>query len=250
MQTNPAERGKGGWMNVWELLRVHFPENAYTLLREVRNAAGYNATRSADGVAVGLWPSRGLEIEGLELKAHRQDWINELKNPAKAEQIFQFCDRWWIVAEKEGIVKQEEVPAPWGFMEVRGEKLFTVIKAPKLEPKPLTKGFVVCMLKRASSGMIPLSEIASKIAEAKKEGGLSSNYRIKYLEEEITNLKSGIAEFEKESGVHITRWNAGNIGKAVELINRHGVQNIKNEFLHLKDQADRISQNIAEIINH
>jgi hypothetical protein len=236
-------------MDIWELLRVHYPTNAYSLLREVRNAAGYNATRSADGIAVGLWPSRGLEIEGLELKAHRQDWIGELKNPAKAEAIFQFCDRWWVVAEKEGIVKQEEVPAPWGFMEARGEKLFTVIKAPKLEPKPLTKGFVVCMLKRAVSGMIPQSEIKDKLEEARISGGLTSSYRVKELEDDVHSLKETIVEFEKESGLHITNWNAGNIGKAVKMITDCGAERIKDQLLRLKNDIDKIGENIVEVIN-
>ena len=64
-------------VGIWDLLNMRFPSSAYSVFREVRNRAGYNATRSADGVVVGLWPSRGLEIEGLELKAHRQDWIKE-----------------------------------------------------------------------------------------------------------------------------------------------------------------------------
>lgn len=236
-------------VGIWDLLNMRFPSSAYSVFREVRNRAGYNATRSADGVVVGLWPSRGLEIEGLELKAHRQDWIKELKTPQKAEEIFQYCDRWWIVAEKEGVVKEEEVPSPWGFMERRGDKLFTVIKAPQLTPKPLSKEFIVCMLRRASSGMIAISEIASKISDAKAEGALSSSYRIKDLEEEVLNLKNSMAEFEKESGIHLSHWNAGNVGKAVELITRHGVQNVVNEFMDLKDKADRISANISEIIS-
>ncbi len=135
-------------MNVWKLLENRYPSKEYALLREVRNAAGFNSTNSADGIVVGFWPSRGCEIEGLELKSGRGDWLVELKNPQKAEAFFNYCDRWWIVAERTEIVKLEEVPSPWGFMEVVGDNLKIRKPAPKLEPSGIKKEFVVSMLKR------------------------------------------------------------------------------------------------------
>ena len=61
----------------------------YALFYEVANATGSAATRSADAIAMGLWPSRGLYLQGFEIKVSRSDWLSELKNPAKAAREFE-----------------------------------------------------------------------------------------------------------------------------------------------------------------
>src|SRR5271154_3135095 len=95
-------------------LQRKFPPAEYALLPEVSDQAG-GRNRSADAVAMNTWPSRGLEVHGVEIKSYRSDWIKELKNPAKAENIFKYCDRWWLCAATEGVVKENEVPETWGF---------------------------------------------------------------------------------------------------------------------------------------
>jgi hypothetical protein len=82
-------------MSVFEILRKRFPENEYALMAEVRDKAGFDASRSADYIAVNLWPSRGLSVNGIELKSFRSDWLSELRKPEKAEKIFQYCDYFW-----------------------------------------------------------------------------------------------------------------------------------------------------------
>lgn len=64
---------------------------------EVRNATGANAKRSADAVALNLWPSRGLTVRGFEIKVSKADLRNEIAQPDKAEAIATYCDEWWIV---------------------------------------------------------------------------------------------------------------------------------------------------------
>ncbi len=50
--------------------------------------------RAADAVAMDLWPSKGLEIHGHEVKVSRSDWLSELKQPEKCEPVKRYCDRW------------------------------------------------------------------------------------------------------------------------------------------------------------
>lgn len=57
----------------------------HAFLAHVRNAAGFDANRTFDAVAVNLWPSRGLSIHVYEVKVSRSDWKRELAKPAKAE---------------------------------------------------------------------------------------------------------------------------------------------------------------------
>lgn len=97
---------------------------------------------------MGIWPSNGHLIHGFEIKVSRGDFLNEMKDPTKAQAVFQFCDRWSLVTPS-GLVKADELPAPWGLMTFDGKSLRTVKAAPPLDPVPLTAGFVAAMLRRA-----------------------------------------------------------------------------------------------------
>ncbi|HYJ21079.1 MAG TPA: hypothetical protein VEW07_03530, partial [Solirubrobacterales bacterium] len=63
----------------------------------VRSAAGFDARRTIDAVSLNLWPSRGMLLDGYEIKVSRSDWLRELKNPAKAEEFAGLVDRLWLV---------------------------------------------------------------------------------------------------------------------------------------------------------
>lgn len=99
----PKERGGNG------------PEWAF--VEHVRNAAGFNANRTIDAMALGLWPSRGMELHGYEVKVSRADFRREIADPAKMDAFAHVLDRFWIVAPK-GVVPANELPATWGLLEV------------------------------------------------------------------------------------------------------------------------------------
>ena len=87
-----------------EALRVRYPENSYAYFPHLREHTGGGPTRIGDAVVFGLWPSRGMQVEGFEVKISRSDWLRELKDPSKAESIFKYCDLWWLVAGDDKIV--------------------------------------------------------------------------------------------------------------------------------------------------
>jgi hypothetical protein len=100
-----------------------------------------------------LWPSAddGLELTGFELKVSRADWLREMKDPTKADPIKQFCDRWYLVIGDSKVVKYpHEIPSGWGLKLAEGDKIITMIEAPKLEPKPLDKAFIAALMRRAT----------------------------------------------------------------------------------------------------
>ncbi len=101
------------------LKRRYDPKN-FAFLWEVGNATGANCRRHADALAMSLWPSRGMVLIGHEIKASRSDWVKELDNPEKAEAVYQYCDRWYLVVGDASIVKPGELPATWGLMVPRG----------------------------------------------------------------------------------------------------------------------------------
>jgi hypothetical protein len=64
-----------------EALTVRFSGEEWARFFEVASGTGAQAGRSADMLAMNMFPSRGLRIHGVECKASRSDWLRELKNP-------------------------------------------------------------------------------------------------------------------------------------------------------------------------
>jgi len=121
----------------------------YALFFEVGDATGGRARRWADAVAMGLWPSRGLALQGFEIKVSRSDLTSELKNPAKAESIARYCRYWWL-ATPPGLVREGELPEGWGLYEAHANGLRCVKQAPALVEEPVSPAFLAAILRRAS----------------------------------------------------------------------------------------------------
>lgn len=235
----------------WPLLQKRFPAGEYALLAEVSDAAGFSRSRSADGIAMSLWPSRGLGLHGIEIKSFRSDWLRELKMPEKAENIFKYCDQWWLLTTDETIAKMEEIPATWGWMAIKGKRLLTMKEAPKLTPEPLTKHFIAALLKRASKGMIPAASIADQIEDAKKLGEQSAKtnetYELKRLREEVADYKKMISGFEEASGLKFDRWsNEKKIGEAVKFITSGGLPSILRNLKQIQGNFAGINRMMNE----
>lgn len=203
--------------DVRDALRLRYAPPAFALFEEVGNGTGSNCRRHADAVAVGLWPSRGLDIEGIEIKVSRSDWLSELGQPEKADAIAKFCDKWWLAVGDEKIVQPGELPANWGLLVLRGDKLICKIEAPKLEPQGATKTFIAALLRRADE------TIGKRLALAKQEGIKIGEERgpedhaatVASLQRAIDAHLMTIEEFEAKSGIKLDQWSAGDLGQAV-----------------------------------
>lgn len=137
------------------MLAARYCAPEYAFIPQVRNATGYSSTvRTADGIAMGLWPSRGMEVHGFEVKVDRADFLHEIKQPDKAEEIGRFCDKWWIAVADEKIVKEGEMPPGWGLLAPRGSKLVMVRDALKRECQPLDRTFVAAVLRSIGSKIV------------------------------------------------------------------------------------------------
>jgi hypothetical protein len=112
-----------------ELEEKHTEASVLALLRKRHAAPGFDAMRTAAAMALGLWKSRGHELHGFEVKVNRSDWRSELADPAKAEGWCEIVDRWWIVAPR-GVVPRDELPATGGLLET-GARGLTVTVQPR-----------------------------------------------------------------------------------------------------------------------
>jgi hypothetical protein len=237
---------------IFEMLKRKFPEGEYALMQEVRNDAGHQASRSADAIAMGLWPSRGLLVHGIELKVSRTDWLKELKYPEKAEAIFQYCDRFWLLVGGEGVAKIEEVPANWGFMMVTKTCIKIIKEAPALTPKPLARGFVAAMMKRGTTGVIQPQELQAKVKSASeiliKNKEYQWNAEKIRLENELKSLQEKVNTFEKSSGIDLNfdRWMATpeKTGNAVRVLLKNGISDFRADL----DRMQKVSNDLTEKI--
>lgn len=235
-------------VSIYDIVRKHFPENEYALMQEVRNAAGFNASRSADYVAMNLWPSRGLSLNGIEQKSFRSDWTKELKQPEKADAIFKYCDYWWLLTTADNVAKIEEIPEQWGWLHIVKDRVKIIKQAPKLTPCVMDRGFLACILKRACNkdGYIKAHTIQDKIEEARQLGESSKNYRLEKLEENLKILNGQISEFRKYTGIEIGQvdsWRQPNmekIGGAVNSILKGGKEQILRDLNHMEANASNI----------
>lgn len=234
---------------IWPLLLRRFPAKEYCLLKEVSAKAGSSRDGSADGIAMNLWPSRGLEIIGLEIKKSRGDWLNELKNPAKADIFFKYCDRWYLVCEHLEIIKYDELPATWGLLVCNGKNIRTIKEAPKLTPLPLESSFVASLLKRCMQGMIPEYMIEDRLFQAAMDREIEIKREYKSSMDTLHNLQEQVANFQEASGININRWHKGiEMGEAVRYLTSGGASKIKKELSGMIERIELLAKNAQDVL--
>lgn len=206
--------------SIHEQLRERYPAPEWAIFSEVANGPGSTTRRYADAIAMSLFPSRGLDIHGFEVKTSRSDWLRELKKPQKAELIAGYCDFWWVVAGDEKVAEKNEVPRNWGLLVSKGDVLRQVKGAERLEPKPLDRKFVAAILRRADEWAKVQSENDARVVAAREagieEGKRVSTWEGRQAKEDLEKLTKRLAKFEKASGVQIDNYHGGDIGNAVK----------------------------------
>nr|WP_214692502.1 hypothetical protein [Variovorax paradoxus] len=171
---------------------------------EVSNGTGSNASRSADIVLMNLWPSRGMDLIGYEVKTARSDWLRELKSPEKAWPVMQYMDRWFLLAAP-GVAKLDEIPTNWGFQEFDGKRVRTLKPAPQLEPKPITKTFLGSLLRRQvrDADAIVSRALNDKIREVDQQVEAKVAKRLRERGDETQVLKDKIAVIKDKTGIDL-----------------------------------------------
>lgn len=114
----------------------------------VRSHAGFDARRTADFIAMDLWPSKGLALHGHEIKTSRSDWLCELRCPEKADEFFPYMDYWWLVVPDARIVR-DDLPESWGLLVATkdGKGLRAAKAAPRREAQPLPRTMLASLLR-------------------------------------------------------------------------------------------------------
>lgn len=235
-----------------ERMKVRYPPPEYELFFEVYNGTGSNHRRSADCIAVGTYPSRGLPIIGFEFKDSRSDWLRELKNPDKAEVIHGYCDFWNLVVSDKDIVGPGELPKGWGLIIPRGDGLVAKVDAEKNEgaiPR-VSRGFLAAIIRRAGEAARDAAKISrlpeSIQAEVEKRVTQEVAWRTEYSTKDherllarYKELEDRVNEFTRTTGISLENpdrtWgsvpNYAEIAKAVNIVAKMNRTHI-SEFSH------------------
>jgi hypothetical protein len=228
-------------------LRKRYCEPAYAFLEQVANGTGRNQSRWADAIAMSLWPSRGIELHGIEVKVSRSDWISELNNPAKASAFEVYCHRWYLAVGSDNIVQPGELPATWGLLVFKNGALRCQVEAPLRTPEQPSLNFVAGILRNVSR--IGLEQLEAAKGAGYKEGYESGKkYEASGLTrqtEELKELRESLAEFEKLSGLRITRYTGPQIGAAVSTVMKMGQGNYS--LKQTKEACTKIIAGLDEI---
>lgn len=233
--------------SVFKTLSRTFPPGPFVLLPSVRNGTGYakKKTRTADGIAVSVWPSRGLYFTGIEIKVSHSDWMSEIKDPEKSCEIQKYC-RYWYIATPEGVVQPGEMPENWGHIIVGEKKNVMAKEAPRLTPEPPDMLFVCSVLRAASEQCVPMAEIQDREREIHDRAFEDGKKRSEY---DAMQLREAVDYFEHHAGIKIDKpWEAGKIGDAVRLVMQDGIAGIERQVREWDQELTFWSKRLGELV--
>jgi hypothetical protein len=235
---------------------------AQSELTEVADGTGAGATRHADAVALQCWPSRGLGLDGFELKASRGDLVRELRDEKKAKAIQRYCRRWWLVLADEGLMDGLEVPTTWGVLFLpkfpAKTKLVVGRQAPQLTPEPWPTDFQAALVRHAFEQRPEKAEAEARHAadwataqEVAKELLGKDLERAKF---ELEDLQRRVAIFDRASGGHLkhasVEWaealgRAARVGMAGGERELKAMQRVARELRKAADDVDEAANAYA-----
>jgi hypothetical protein len=230
-------------------LRARFIAPEWAIFFEVGDGTGSSQRRWADAVAMNMWPSRGLEIHGFEIKVSRSDWLREIKDPAKSAKVQQYCDRWWIITPK-GIIKPGELPPTWGNYEVSDSGVIRqVVAAPQLESVAINRSFMAAMLRRA--GGVDEEQVASMVRTAVEKARAGDKEQvareIEARSRHDADLREKVKRFEEISELSISKWGeAEETAKAVQFVLEVGAAKTYGGLTRLASEAETFAKKVRD----
>lgn len=231
----------------------------YALMWEVGNATGSGARRFADAVIMSLWPSRGLELHGVEIKVSRSDWKREAADPTKAEAVARYCDRWWVHTAPGVVDDLSALPPLWGLREFDGKAWRTVREAEKSAAEPVDRQFLAALLRRADETMRRMVDEAAREGQEKtraeaeqarkmraEEIQRAVDLRMLNLEDAAKNVRAFEAAFGKGSAVD---WAVKHpeLGAAARALSQCGPGGYSPLSARLRKAADELDAIVAMV---
>jgi hypothetical protein len=238
--------------DIQEALRKRYGPPEWAYFSEVGNSTGYTTNRHADGLALNLWPSRGMELHGFEIKVSRTDWRRELAKPEKAETIAAYCDRWWVVAPESVGILPSELPPTWGLLRLKPDGKWKVdVDAPRLEAKPLSRSFIAAVMRRASvedpSAEALKQERSKGFEEGLAVGKSHAESEIASLKDRVADLREREQQFERIAGVRFDTWSAPVDKVAIAMKRALELGKLETEIERVRDHIEGLYRRVCNL---
>ena len=236
--------------DVLQALRDRYPAQSYAFLTEVGDGTGARNYHHCDALVMSLWPSRGLEIIGFEVKVRRSDWMKELETPEKAEAIAQWCDRWYLVVGDEEIVKPGELPKSWGLFVPRADGLLrckTEAKLTEPEPEP-GRTFLAAVLRSIQAQLSDEARLEAEYRRGLKDGAAEEQKK-DWHKRDLEELRKKVQDFEKAAGFKIEQgwqYKPDEVGNAVRQVLNGSANRIQENLERLHGKALDIAKAIED----
>lgn len=195
-----------------EAVRNSFPAPTYLYMKEVRDATGFDAVRSADGIAVGMYRSCGRQVHGFEMKVSRTDWLKELSQPAKAESWMRYCHRWALIVPDVSIVHEGELPPTWGLgtpdrtRKNALPRIKWITRPPELTPIPFSMVFLTALLYASRQVDAPVREKEMRAEYERGKKDAQNSFDREFRNEDYIALRKAVEAFEQASGISISKY--------------------------------------------
>ena len=203
---------------IYDALRVKFCErNGYVLVEELEPSGLF---RRFDALAVGLWPSRGCLLIGVEVKATLEDLYRELSMPAKADGLYRRCDLWYLAVPKE--LEDEalaKAPEPWGIYVLRGTKTLRELRKAQRHEAIVDRFLLSSVLRRreASDSAALARQLAERYSDGYKARQEEEGRQLADAQSAREELSREVAAFEHASGLTLQRWGSAVVGEGQKL---------------------------------
>jgi hypothetical protein len=207
-------------IQVSEAIRSKYAGDSYAVFEEIKPSVGMDG-RKLDFLVMNLWRSRGLRLEGIEVKTDRRDWLRELREPEKQEGIFVFCDNFWLATSDDKVATLDEIPETWGWMVLgKSGAMKTRKKPPRRKGKALTRAFVAEILRHETKAREAQIREALRKERDEVEQKLKDNNYPEYaaMKHSHDELVKRVRNFEECSGLTVGQWSRPSIGVAVRTL--------------------------------
>lgn len=227
-------------------------------LTQVRSSTG-SANRTADAMAFNMYGSTGYEILGFEIKVSRSDFLSEMKDMSKSDEIMGYCDKWYLVVPDAKIVQDGELPKNWGLLVLKDGKLAQKVRAIQTKREPIPDYFLASILRRSGDEVerirneyVKREDIAGEIEQARKRGYEDAQgYNAKQAERNLKELRDLVQEFEKASGVTLESWRgkeyAKSLGMYVKLAMDLNERTLEYDIRHIESAISSLQRAIVDV---
>lgn len=250
---------------VRDCLRRRWPDGEYLMMNEASRHADRSG-RKLDVLAVSFWKSRGLQLDGIEIKVSLSDWKRELADGGKADWWWAHTHRFWLAVPTDLVEKvRPDLPATWGLLacDVDGPPK-AVVRADSREPEALPWEACVGLMRCASeAGIGALGRAEQRGRERGYQEGKATAERNAeradpdgFAKGQLAQLRESVAVFEKASGIKLNMertWGdperLGRIVAAVQKEMGHGgfTDHIAYDVQSLRGSAEHLLKGVAEV---